>query len=80
MNKDFLKTFKSVLIETGELFQRPPSTVTLDQFSVVAKGKVSLKYVRLVGYMRLRDCVAPGANTNKFEQKAIKDLLTKLIA
>lgn len=76
---DFLKQFKSILIEAGKTFDRPPGNVNLEQFNVISRGRLPRYYVRLFGYSKLRNCVCPNANTTKAAQKQMRDLVTKLV-
>lgn len=79
--KDFVKLFKQYLDEASELFGRDPSVVTETQWRFVAKGKQNgvQSITRLIGFATIRSFVAPTKDVSRLEQKAIKDLITRLI-
>ena len=77
--KNFLKTFETILKDAAELFGRETSTVNNEQFDAVNKGRLSVACVRVFGYAALRSYVAPKSFVNKTEQKAMKDLIAKLV-
>ena len=79
--KDFIKLFKQYLLEASELFEKDPSVVTETQWRFVAKGKKDgvQSITRLVGYATMRSFVAPNKDVSKLEQRAVKDLISKLV-
>lgn len=78
-SKQFLEQFKKGLIDAGNTFNRPPSSVTMEQWRIVAKGKTNLSAVRALGFASLRNAVAPNTKSSKTEQTAIKTLVAKLL-
>lgn len=77
--KNFINTFKTILKEAADLFDKPMSLVSIEQFQSVCKGRLSFTVVRVFGYARLRNCVAPSANTTKAEIQEVRKLIAKLV-
>jgi hypothetical protein len=59
ISKEFIDSFKAVIVDAGKTFNREPHEVTTSQFWLHSKGKVSPSKVRSIGYAALREYCFP---------------------
>lgn len=78
-NKEFLKTFKTVLCDAATTFGRPAHSVSLEQWRYASRGRVSTSLVRIFGFASLRSAVAPAPDTSKKEAIEARKMIERLV-
>jgi len=59
--QQILKTFKEILKEAADVYEKPLAKITELEFSAVSNGRLGVKrLVRCGGFRKLREYVAPG--------------------
>lgn len=75
---ELLKTFKLILNEAAKVFGRQPGEITLEQFRMVQRGRISVSVVRAIGYVTLRRWATGGKSIGKDQTNQLNDVLKKV--
>ncbi len=75
--QQILQTFREILKEAADLYEKPQSKITSLEFTAAAKGRLGYRNMaKLGGFIKLRQYVAPPKET---QDKAAIALVNKIL-